>query len=337
MFNETVVRQIQGVAEKNHVETAALLAVADVESAGVAFWDINGQHLPPVRPEAHYFYRYLSGEKRARAVRDGLANPKAGAVRVPAARAAVYARVARMRAIDDTAALMSCSWGLGQVMGANWRSLGYASVQDMVKACDTVEGQVDLMWRYIKTNHLNDEVARKDWKGFARGYNGPRYYVAGYDKQIARAYAYYAKHGAPLPPKLQAQQPDPKVTAQQKQLAKLGYPAPTTGIPDKPTEEAVKQFQTDKGLVPDGEIGTVTRDHIETAVKEQDDATGDKLVGTGLATGSVDAAVDKLNDSTTSLQWLAGTSDIVTYLLLGLTVITVLLIGYGLYKKFKGK
>lgn len=317
MFSLIVRQQIQAVAERNGIEPAALLAVADVESAGIAFWTVNGQSVPPARPEGHYFYRYLTGAKRAQAVKEGLANPNAGALKVPANRAAVYARIARMRAIDDTAALMSCSWGLGQVMGANFKSLGYASVQEMVDANGSVAGQVDCMWRFIKVNHLADEIKRRDWKGFARGYNGAGYAKNGYDRQIARAYTEYSKLGPVAAPLTQRAE---------EHIAQVGYTGPN----------AVKQFQTDKGLVPDGNIGTETREAAETAVKEQDTATGDKLVTAGIGTGGADAAIDKLNDSTMSLQWLAGGSDIISYLLVGLTIITVGLVCYGLYKKFKG-
>lgn len=337
MFSGDVLRQVGAVAQQNGVEEAALLAVCDVESAGIAFWTVGGLKVPPVRPEAHYFYKNLSGTKRAQAVREGLANPRAGAVKVPTNRAAVYARIERMKAIDETAALMSCSWGLGQVMGQWWQSLGYSSVQELVQSCRTVSGQVELMWRFIKTNHLDDEIKRHDWRGFARGYNGPKYAAGGYHTKIAAAYKRYTKFGPPVAKPLRKEIQDPGLVEQQTKLSKLGYANPVTGKEDTHTEKAVKQFQTDQGLVPDGEIGTATREALDNAVKEKDAATGDKLIGAGLGTGTVDATVDKLNESTTSLQWLAGGNDIVTYLLLALTVITVGLIGYGLYKKFAAR
>lgn len=317
MFSLIVRQQIQAVAEKNHINPAALLAVADVESAGTAFWTVNGRSVPPARPEGHYFYKYLTGAKRARAVKEGLANPRAGALKVPSNRAAVYSRIDRMIAIDENAALMSCSWGLGQVMGSNAKALGYANAKAMVDACASVAGQVECMWRFIKINHLADEIERRDWKGFARGYNGSGYAKNGYDRQIARAFEGYRRSGpmaTPLSDKAE------------ERIGTVGYTGPN----------AVKEFQSDKGLVPDGNVGTETRQAAETAVKEQDTTQGDKYVTAGIGTGGADAAIDKLNDSTMSLQWLAGTSDYISYLLVFLTVLTVCLVCYGLWKKFKG-
>jgi hypothetical protein len=41
-----------------------------------------------------------------------------------------------------------------------------------------------------------DALRRKDWAGFAKRYNGPAYYIKGYDKSIERAYDALVKERA---------------------------------------------------------------------------------------------------------------------------------------------
>lgn len=336
MFTNDVVRQITTVANKHGVEPAALEAIADVESAGVAFWPLGGKRLPPIRPEGHYFYRILGpGAKRTMAVHMGLAAPHAGQVRVPASRAAVYDMYERMKQIDADAAMESCSWGLGQVMGENWKELGYTSVSELVASCMTIEGQVELMERFIERHGLADELKRHDWAGFARVYNGAGYRKNSYDSKLRQAYQRYSRMAPITDPVERAKTPDPAVKETQKKLNTVGIPTPTNGKLDESTKESIKTFQESNGLVADGHPGTFTRDELDETVAAKNSAKGDKYIGTGLATGGIDATVDKLNESTQSLQWIGSDSQWITYLLLGLTIITVVLILYGLYHKFK--
>ena len=47
--------------------------------------------------------------------------------------------------------------------------------------------------RFVKVNKLDDELRRKDWAGFARGYNGSGYAKNSYDKKMKTAYEKFAK------------------------------------------------------------------------------------------------------------------------------------------------
>ncbi|MCW8039807.1 N-acetylmuramidase domain-containing protein, partial [Acinetobacter entericus] len=48
--------------------------------------------------------------------------------------------------------------------------------------------QLDAMCRYIKVNGLVNALKNKDWKAFARGYNGSGYAKNNYDVKLANAY-----------------------------------------------------------------------------------------------------------------------------------------------------
>jgi murein L,D-transpeptidase YcbB/YkuD len=261
MFNDETRTEIERVADGIGAERAALLAIAEVESAGKAFATVGGRKEPLIRFEGHYFDRRVSVEKRAEARAAGLADPKAGAVRNPASQAARWALLARAAAIDHKAAHESVSWGLGQVMGAHWAWLGYADVDALVaEARAGVGGQAALMARYIDKAGLTDAIRRRDWPAFARGYNGPDYKRHGYDRKIASAYARYA-NGAPDvtgPRPLREGSRGDAVRDLQAKLTHAGYVTGQDGIFGGETERAVRAFQSAQRLPVDGIAGPVT-------------------------------------------------------------------------------
>jgi hypothetical protein len=79
-FHEQVVKDIAAAAKKMNLEPEAMLAVVEVESGGKAYTQIGDKDMPLIPWEGHYFYRLLSGAKRAEAVRRGLAAQRYGIV-----------------------------------------------------------------------------------------------------------------------------------------------------------------------------------------------------------------------------------------------------------------
>jgi hypothetical protein len=159
-------------------------AVLDVESAGSGF---DSQGRPAMLFEPHIFYRQLGpGPNLDRAVNAGLARSKWKRDYPKDS----YPRLAGAMAIDSNAALRSASWGLGQIMGFNHRLAGYPSAKAMVDGfLDDEETHLNAMVNFIRANGLDDELRRHDWRGFAKGYNGPGFEKNGYDKKLAAAYA----------------------------------------------------------------------------------------------------------------------------------------------------
>lgn len=158
-------------------------AVLDVESRGSGFDTLNR---PTLLFEPHIFWRELGqGSKRDRAAAAGLAYPN-WRRNYPNDS---YPRLKAAMEIDEAAALRSASWGLGQVMGFNHVAAGWPTVQAFVAAmCDDEENHLRAMIGFIKTNRLDDEIRRHDWRGFARGYNGPGYEANDYHNRLARAF-----------------------------------------------------------------------------------------------------------------------------------------------------
>lgn len=166
---------------------AAVRAVLAIESAGNGF---AADNRPIILNEPHVFYRELSGGQRTQAVNAGLAYAKWGARPYPKTQGARYAWLDKAMGINQTAALKSCSWGLGQVMGFNHAACGFATVQEFVEAMKVSEGaQLYAVARFCVSKGLQKHVRSRNWSGFAYGYNGSGYAKHGYHTKLANAYA----------------------------------------------------------------------------------------------------------------------------------------------------
>ena len=92
------------------------------------------------------------------------------------------------KSIDPEAAIRATSYGLGQVLGDNWRRLGFSSAVDFELHQRTEAGQVDTMGRFIAADpELLKALRGLDFATAARRYNG-RGQVAEYARRLADAY-----------------------------------------------------------------------------------------------------------------------------------------------------
>lgn len=162
-------------------------AIIDVEARGSGF-DRKGR--PAMLFEPHVFYRELKGAERATAVRQGLAYKK-WKRNYPKDS---YPRLQAAMKINETAALRSASWGMGQIMGFNRKAAGYPSVQAMVKAfMKDEDNHLEAMVKFIKTKGLDKHLRAHDWRKFARGYNGSGYAKNRYHIKLANSYAKWSR------------------------------------------------------------------------------------------------------------------------------------------------
>jgi hypothetical protein len=184
---------IDRVAADLKVEPAAFRAVLEVEAAGSGF---DKASRPKALFERHHFYRNLKPmpDQQAEAVAAGLAYPKWGEKPYQKGSDAVYKEIERACAINEDAALLSTSWGLGQIMGFNYRMIGKPSVQSMVnEAMDSEAGQLRQVAAFLRASGLQDALMTRNWAKVARGYNGPGYAKNAYDVKLARAYDKFSK------------------------------------------------------------------------------------------------------------------------------------------------
>lgn len=131
--------------------------------------------------ERHHFHRLTGG--RFDANHPDISNRDPGGYNQGGSQ---HERFSKAFALDPHAAMMSTSWGIGQVMGFNHAICGYRTVADFVDAMKISEGkQLDASVEFIVHNGLDDDLRRHDWAGFARGYNGVNYKKNSYDKKLA--------------------------------------------------------------------------------------------------------------------------------------------------------
>jgi hypothetical protein len=183
------------------VEPAALRAVVQVESSGLGVFPAGSESpeglylagLPVVRFEAHVFYKQLKlygiDPAAAEPARSDLIR-KAREDRLVKTSAGEWDRLTAARLIHRDAADGSASWGAFQIMGFNWKEAGAVDVQDFVRLSHSLQGQLELFVNLLKSwKGCLKALARKDWAGFARIYNGAGYAKNGYHLKLAREYA----------------------------------------------------------------------------------------------------------------------------------------------------
>lgn len=172
-------------AAKLGVEVAAIKAIASVETKGSA-WITPG--VPQILYERHIMERLL----RAKGIStvglpSDLVNKTPGGYGKFSEQ---HGKLDRAVKIDRDCALQSCSWGMFQLMGFNFKECGFTSVQAFVNAMyKSEDAQLDAFVGFIKSNtKLNQALRTKDWATVARLYNGADYKINQYDSKLEKAY-----------------------------------------------------------------------------------------------------------------------------------------------------
>lgn len=347
---------VQQASEAIGVEYAALAAGIQVESGGIVGYLINGRLEPAIRWEGHYFDKLIDPAKRAQARAAGLASPEAGKIKNPKDQVGRWALLMKAVAIDPVAAYESVSYGVGQVMGANWKKLGFDSVLDLVNtARKGFAGQVQIMVQYVLNFGLLDELRNKDWSGFARGYNGPNFKKYKYDTNLLDAYI--QNGGTSVLPAhvdgtLRLGSKGAGVRDIQALLRSAGYQVTVDGDFGQSTKAAVIAFQKNKGLAPDGMIGPKTQAALNVfrenapakpgAQKLFANPTVQKAVAVGVgAPATIKGAKDSLNGYIGELQQYSFLAPVVEHLTTIVGVLTVagigITVGVAAYQWWKSK
>src|SRR5690606_7952472 len=154
-------------------------------------------------------------------------------------------------------ALRSASWGLGQVMGFNHQSAGFASAEAMVKAMVQGEdAQLSAMVGFLVENGLARHMKTQNWEAFARRYNGPAYAANHYHIKLEEQYARFSSGSTP----------NIEVRTAQAGLLILGFsPGKIDGVMGSRTRTGISGFQVAHGLPASGELDAQTYQSIHQA------------------------------------------------------------------------
>jgi hypothetical protein len=157
------------IATELGCEVEAVQAVVEVESGRAGAFGPDGR--PIILFEPHIFSRRTN--RRFDASHPNISYPTWDASKYPRTQAERWDQLAAAYALDPQNAVASASYGLFQIMGFNHAACGFpdpkAFVTDM---CASQARQLAAFAAFVRSNNLGDELVRKDWEGFARGYNG---------------------------------------------------------------------------------------------------------------------------------------------------------------------
>lgn len=153
-------------------------SVAAVESAGSGF-DDQGRII--LRFEGHQFRKFTA--HRFDQSHPELSYPYS----VMRSKKHGYDAFSAAFALDPHAAMMATSWGLFQPMGEYHEECGFNTVDEFVDYLKVSEGnQLKAFVKMVQHRHIDDELVRHDWAGFAKNYNGAGYRQNSYDAKLAQ-------------------------------------------------------------------------------------------------------------------------------------------------------
>jgi len=172
-------------AKELNVEVAMIKALAKKEARGAGFLK-TGE--PRILFERHKFHQKTKGLHSVKY--PDISNAKAGGYGKESSQ---HDRLGKAVVLNRSAALESASWGLFQVLGENWKSLGYQSIQEFVNAMYKSEKeQLDAFIRFIKVNRIDVDMRAKNFRNIARKYNGPAYEKNNYHTDLEKFYKEFA-------------------------------------------------------------------------------------------------------------------------------------------------
>ena len=236
-------------------QAAALWAVFEVETAGTTQgFGFRFDKRPQILFERHKFREFTGGKFN---VSDPDISGSQGGYGPLSQQ---YPKLERALALCAKAglgvepALKSASWGIGQVMGFNHQTAGFATAQAMVEAMvKSEDAQLEAMAKFMVGNGLGKALKTQNWAAFARRYNGTNYAANQYDVKLEQQYARFST----------GSMPDLEVRTVQAALLILGYSVgKIDGVMGNRTRAALKGFQIAESLAVTGDLDSASYSKI---------------------------------------------------------------------------
>lgn len=193
-------KDLSDFADLYGLELAAVKAVNQIESSGKGFLAFGK---PRILFEGHVFWKEL---KKREIEPNSFLNSLSQDVLYEKWTKKYYRggegeyermeKAAHISALPGTkeAAYCSASWGAFQIMGYNYKNLGYNSIDAWVSAMNDHEREhlaafgKFIAMKSISGKKLIDWLKEKNWEKFAEGYNGSGYKKNKYDEKLRTTY-----------------------------------------------------------------------------------------------------------------------------------------------------
>lgn len=176
------INDFKEAAKKINVDYRYILAIAQKEAPNSTGFNKDGT--PVILFERHKFSQKTGGiyDKKY----PNISNKVAGGYGKYSDQ---HARLQQAVALDRSAALESASWGRFQIMGENWRDLGYKTLQEFINAMYKSEAaQLDAFIRFIKFKKIDVYMRAGNFQEIARLYNGSKYKINNYDADLQKIF-----------------------------------------------------------------------------------------------------------------------------------------------------
>lgn len=354
----SVLRAADAKAREFNISPQNLLAMIDVESNGKVFAQIGTSKEPYILFEPHLLYRRMTEPGRSEAVKLGIASKEWNKKLYAKTQVGRWDQIREAKRLlkangqDEGIAYECTSWGIGQVLGSNWKELGFSDIKHFVHTARSgAEGQIDLMIRYCARNDLIDELQEGRWTALARGYNGPRYAENAYDTKLAEAANLYGGTVAEKDGMLRIGSKGARVRELQGLLVRAGYAVTVDGDFGQTTKKVLKAYQEANGLTPDGVYGPRTEKKLGELRQSPTDKPGaqkvsqikEVIAGTVVAIGgpgAIDAAKETIKNAQSEIGKYAGIgiADVaIKVLSYGSVVLIMAGLGYAAYGWWKSK
>lgn len=176
-MNKITKEEKEALAKDFGLTLSLIDTVIEVESSGTGFDPKTG--LIKIQFEPYWFRKYTQVR-----IENGVEN-----------QVQEWKAYNKAKAINPKAAILSTSWGLGQIMGFNYGYAGFEKPEDMVIAFEASErNQLKGMLNFIKANTaMYNALKGKVWEVFAYRYNGENYKDFHYDTKLEEAYKRHSK------------------------------------------------------------------------------------------------------------------------------------------------
>lgn len=191
-MEQKIIDVVRKFADANGVPLPNALAFIETEGA-MPVLDSVGR--PLILPEKHVFHRNLPKNRRALALKKGLASTRwtranykgLGGGRSLISQNNRWDLLKKMEEFHERAGPTAASYGIFQVLGENWKSLGFSSPKAFQESQFTLEGQVSAAFTYLKVNKILDDLIAWDVHKVCRVWNGPAYRKNNYHIKMINA------------------------------------------------------------------------------------------------------------------------------------------------------
>jgi hypothetical protein len=166
------------------VEVNAIKAVYQVETGGNAFRQ-NGD--PKVLFERHKFSKHTKGKFDIS--HPTVSNKNRGGY------GKFSKQIGKLNlaiSLDEDSGYKSASYGGFQIMGENYKEAGFKNAKSLALALmsSDEDKHLEAFGNFVNSNTgMKKDLQNKNWSGFARKYNGPKYKENDYDQKMKQSYA----------------------------------------------------------------------------------------------------------------------------------------------------